>query len=107
MIWRIWRVERQCEKYLDRSEILRGPRHLHKVIRVITESGVVYSLMMLACVLFFALQDNAQFLSGSLVSKSIHEFRLADKIFLSSFLEGLANSRYHIQRDHLSLLCTT
>ncbi|KAF9448633.1 hypothetical protein P691DRAFT_815341 [Macrolepiota fuliginosa MF-IS2] len=53
LIWRIWRVERQSKRYLDRMALYQ-PRHLRRVIQVIAESGAVYTIMMLSCAILEA-----------------------------------------------------
>lgn len=46
LVWRIWRVEKQSEKI---SAYGTEPRPLRRVIRVILESGTVYTLMVCTC----------------------------------------------------------
>ncbi|KAJ3565895.1 hypothetical protein NP233_g7350 [Leucocoprinus birnbaumii] len=45
LIWRIWRVERESERFMNQSGsvMVHQPRHLRKVIRVIAESGAAYT----------------------------------------------------------------
>jgi hypothetical protein len=44
LIWRIWRVEKESEKHIyQNNSMVNQPHHLHRVIRVIAESGVLYT----------------------------------------------------------------
>jgi hypothetical protein len=45
LVWRIWRVERQIEKYYTGSFAPTGQPRLRKVIRVVAESGAAYSTL--------------------------------------------------------------
>jgi hypothetical protein len=47
IIWRIWRVDSRSTRYMPSGASLNQPRYLRKVIRVIAESGAVYTLMVL------------------------------------------------------------
>ncbi|KAJ7918513.1 hypothetical protein B0H13DRAFT_1869286 [Mycena leptocephala] len=55
LVWRIWRIEHQSEKFRGRSTAVRSckPTRLRKVIRVVAESGLAYSTLVF---LTFALQ---------------------------------------------------
>ncbi|KAF9444736.1 hypothetical protein P691DRAFT_736036 [Macrolepiota fuliginosa MF-IS2] len=61
LVWRIWRVEKQSERYIHRSGSTAGnqPRHLRKVIRVIAESGAAYTLMVFSTFLVSVTKSNA------------------------------------------------
>ncbi|KAF5345977.1 hypothetical protein D9756_010906 [Leucocoprinus leucothites] len=60
LIWRIWRVEKAREKFLDQSgSTSNQPQHLRKVIRVIAESGAAYTLTVLLTFIVSISQSNA------------------------------------------------
>lgn len=69
-MWRIWRVEKQSERYMDRNSgsLINRPRHLRKVIRVIAESGAAYTLMVFTTFLVSAIESNALYPTSDMVS---------------------------------------
>lgn len=68
LIWRIWRVEKQSEKYISRSGTMNQPRHLRKVIRVIAESGAAYTTMVFITFLVSVTKSNALYPTSDMVS---------------------------------------
>lgn len=69
LIWRIWQVDSQNERYTGRNGLYR-PSHLRKVMWVIGESGAVYALMMCACTVISAVQNNLEVPFSYMVSDS-------------------------------------
>lgn len=68
LILRIWRVERESERYLNRSmSSANQPRHLRKVIRVIAESGAAYTLMVFITAIVAVSQSNAVYPMSDMV----------------------------------------
>lgn len=65
LIWRIWRVEKESERYYNTSTTgstsfhATQPRRLSQVIRVIAESGAAYTLTVLVTFILSAIQSNA------------------------------------------------
>lgn len=69
LIWRIWSVERQIEKNLGEYGS-RHPRRLTKVIRVIAESGAIYTAIIIACAFLVALKTNLAYLTMAVAVQS-------------------------------------
>ncbi|KAJ3564679.1 hypothetical protein NP233_g8137 [Leucocoprinus birnbaumii] len=63
IIWRIWRVEKQCERFnMTESGLSNSrPQHLRKVIRVIAESGAAYTLTVVLTLIVSSVQNNAEY----------------------------------------------
>lgn len=60
LVWRIWRVEKETEKLIyTESAMVHQPRHLRRVMRVIAESGAVYSTMVFTTFLVGVIRSNA------------------------------------------------
>ncbi|KAF9448967.1 hypothetical protein P691DRAFT_855964 [Macrolepiota fuliginosa MF-IS2] len=60
LVWRIWRVEKESEKFIySGPAMVHQPRHLRRVMRVIAESGAVYSMMVFTTFLVGVIRSNA------------------------------------------------
>ena len=71
LIWRIWRVEKQSERYFGTSGSTRYQhRYLRKAIRVIAESGAAYTLLVFITLICEVAESNALYPIGDIVSAS-------------------------------------
>ncbi|KAF9448966.1 hypothetical protein P691DRAFT_703990 [Macrolepiota fuliginosa MF-IS2] len=60
LVWRIWRVEKETEKYIYNGSIMvHQPRHLRRVMRVLAESGAFYSATAFTTFLVGVIRSNA------------------------------------------------
>jgi hypothetical protein len=64
LIWRIWRVEKQTEKYTTGTQ----PRYLRRVIRVIAESGAAYTVLVFITFVVSITRSNALYPVSDMVS---------------------------------------
>jgi hypothetical protein len=52
LIWRIWRVEKESEKYIyQNNSIVNQPHRLRRVSRIIAESGALYTLSIVVTII--------------------------------------------------------
>jgi hypothetical protein len=74
LIWRIWRVEKECERHYDlgSGSGMRQHSRLGKVIRVIAESGTAYTTMILVTFFVGLSKSNAIYPTSDIVSKNPH-----------------------------------
>ncbi|KAL9710431.1 hypothetical protein Ac2012v2_8384 [Leucoagaricus gongylophorus] len=61
MIWRIWRVEKQTETFLNQIESVYQPYRLRQVIQIIAESGAFYTTCVVVTFVVSAIKSNALF----------------------------------------------
>jgi hypothetical protein len=73
LIWRIWRIEREIDKYLnDGSDATtKQPRYLQKVMRIIAESGAAYTLTVIATFIVDLSGSNALYPTSDMASSPI------------------------------------
>ncbi|KAF5347892.1 hypothetical protein D9756_010197 [Leucocoprinus leucothites] len=78
LIWRIWRVEKQSERFMNHSgSMVHQPRHLRKVIRVIAESGAAYTTCVFVTFLVSVTQSNALYPTSDMVCDTKREPQLS------------------------------
>lgn len=70
LIWRIWRIEREIDKYIVHCDDVttRQPRYLQKVMRIIAESGAAYTLIVITTFLVDISGSNALYPTSDMAS---------------------------------------
>lgn len=69
LIWRIWRVERRVDQYLNHSDMIpKQPRYPQKVMRIVAESGAAYTLMVIATFIVDISGSNALYPTSDMAS---------------------------------------
>lgn len=68
LIWRIWKVEKRTQVFLDQIEPLYQSYHLRNVIHVIAESGAFYTTCVVITFIVSAIKSNALYPVSNVVS---------------------------------------
>ncbi|EKM77396.1 hypothetical protein AGABI1DRAFT_93465 [Agaricus bisporus var. burnettii JB137-S8] len=76
LVWRIWRIENEVDKYINdpSGSVFNAcrPRRLQKVMRVIAESGMIYTTTVFVAFLASVSGSNATCVVATMASVSIH-----------------------------------
>lgn len=68
LIWRIWKVEKRTQVFLDQIEPLYQSYHLRSVIHIIAESGTFYTTCVVITFIVSAIKSNALYPVSNVVS---------------------------------------
>ena len=68
LIWRIWKVEKRTQVFLDQIEPLYQSYHLRSVIHIIAESGMFYTTCVVITFIVSAIKSNALYPVSNIVS---------------------------------------
>jgi len=100
LIWRIWRVEKRTQVFLDQIEPLYQSYHLRSVIQIIAESGAFYTTCVVITFTVSAIKSNALYPVSNVVGVFVDQ----PYSRLSCFIAPDTHSDWdRIQRDPCQL----
>jgi len=108
MIWRIWRVEKQTETFLNQIESVHQPYRLRQVIQIIAESGAFYTTCVVVTFVVSAIKSNALFPTSDMVgvfffskihSGLIHHIYIPQTLIMTGITFNLILVRSSESRD--------
>lgn len=88
IIWRIWRVDSRSSVYFHSGSTVNQTRYLRKVMRVIAESGAVYTLMVFLTFILCITGSNALYPMSDMVSRILPAYLIDVELIYCKTLQA-------------------